>query len=455
MKEQPQYLLAGFLMPHPPLLIESIGADRLDEVAKTTAACNSVAESIANLAPDVIVYVTPHSIVYTDYFHISPGLGARGSFAAFGAPAKNAVAHYDEAFVDSLISLLEERNIYGGTLGEKDNSLDHGVMVPMHFINRKVANYKAVRISQSGMNSYEHYRLGQAIAHTANTLEVKTVILASGDLSHKLTEDGPYGFAKEGPEFDQKIVDILKSGNFLELFTLDPEMCEKSAECGLRSLVVMAGALDGLSVRCEFLSYEGPFGVGYAVSGFYAEDSDEQRFFLEQVEDAEDIYVKLARITLEGVVRTGEVPKITMDLPEEMLETQAGVFVSIKKGRELRGCIGTIAPTRNNIALEIMQNAISAGFSDTRFKEINAAELPLLSYSVDILHPPEAIDDINMLDVEEYGCIVSSGERRGLLLPNLDGISTVEEQVEIAKSKAGILPGEEVKLERFRVIRHT
>jgi AmmeMemoRadiSam system protein A len=137
-----------------------------------------------------------------------------------------------------------------------------------------------------------------------------------------------------------------------------------------------------------------------------------------------------------------------------MIDKQAGVFVSLHKNGRLRGCIGTIAPTTDNIAQEIIQNAISAGLSDTRFERVAVDELPYLDYKVDVLSAPEPISDTSELDVNRYGVIVTSGSKRGLLLPNLEGIDTVDEQLRIAKQKAGISNSEEVRLERFEVIRH-
>lgn len=142
------------------------------------------------------------------------------------------------------------------------------------------------------------------------------------------------------------------------------------------------------------------------------------------------------------------------DVPDEMLKNKAGTFVSIKKNGELRGCIGTIMPTKANIALEIISNAISSGTRDPRFNAVKMDELDLLSYSVDVLLEPEPIDSIKDLDVKKYGVIVRSGFRSGLLLPNLEGVDTPEEQVSIALQKAGISFREDFTMERFEVLRY-
>jgi len=137
-----------------------------------------------------------------------------------------------------------------------------------------------------------------------------------------------------------------------------------------------------------------------------------------------------------------------------MTTRRAGVFVSLKKYGELRGCIGTIKPTTKNIAAEIIQNAISAGTRDPRFLPVEESELSELAYSVDVLGEPEPINTKDELDVKRYGVIVRSGYKSGLLLPNLEGVDTVDYQVSIALQKAGIRPGEPYKMERFEVVRH-
>jgi len=166
------------------------------------------------------------------------------------------------------------------------------------------------------------------------------------------------------------------------------------------------------------------------------------------------IYVKLAKETIENYIKYGKIITLPKNLPEEMITQKAGVFVSIKKFGNLRGCIGTFMPTQENIAYEIIKNAISASVDDPRFSSITTSELNDLTISVDVLSSPEEISDMSQLDPKKYGVIVSSGYKKGLLLPDLEGVDTVEEQVDIAKRKAGIYPGEKVKLYRFEVKRY-
>ncbi len=162
--------------------------------------------------------------------------------------------------------------------------------------------------------------------------------------------------------------------------------------------------------------------------------------------------VKLAKDTVESYVREGEVPSLPEVLTPEMKE-RTGVFVSIHEHGELRGCIGTFEPVGNNVAEEIIANAISSATRDPRFPPISVSELDDLEYNVDILTQPEPIKDKSQLDAKKYGVIVESGFRRGLLLPDLEGVDSVEEQIRICRLKAGISDDEPVNLYRFEVRR--
>lgn len=463
-------ILAACVVPHPPLIVHEVGGGREREIQKTINAYREVMRRIAGLKPDTIVIMSPHSVMYQDYFHISPGKSAGGDFSGFGVKHGTwFTANYDEEFVAALSSTAIRQGIMAGTEGQRDNSLDHATLVPLYFLNEVYKEYKLIRIGLSGMSVSEHYRFGKCIAETSRLLGRRTVFIASGDLSHRLSDDGPYTYAPEGEVFDKEISEVIATGDFGRLLAINPNTCEAAGECGYRSIVAMAGALDGKSVKSELLSYEGPFGVGYAVGWFDPTGDDDQRHFdiifegdekkrLEGIKAEEDPYVRLARYSLEKKVLSGKSAikedALKRDLPREMLENKAGVFVSLKKHGQLRGCIGTTGPITGSIAEEILRNAISAGLEDPRFDDVLPEELPFIVYSVDVLGPSEPIKSISELDVVKYGVIVKSVYKKGLLLPNLEGVDTPQEQVEIALKKAGISPGEAYTMERFEVVRH-
>jgi AmmeMemoRadiSam system protein A len=227
----------------------------------------------------------------------------------------------------------------------------------------------------------------------------------------------------------------------------------------------MAGALDGRKVAAERLTHEDVTGVGYGICSFRPGEPSEERRFLarwrEKQAEAlakrrsnEDSYVRLARETAEKYILKKEWNTVPAWAPAEMTEHRAGVFVSIHEDGRLRGCIGTILPAYGSVAEEIIHNAVSASTRDPRFDPIRPEELERLEINVDVLTAPEKIESKDELDVKRYGVIVSSGSKRGLLLPDLDGVDTVDEQVDIAMRKGGISPREKITLERFEVIRH-
>ena len=459
-------MLGAILTPHPPILLPEVGNGREREISATGQAMRAAAEEVARWNPDVLIVSSPHTILYGDYFHIAPGDGATGNMSAFRAPQVRIEVQYDAPLRREIIRWAQAASLEAGTLGQRDASLDHGVLIPLYFLRKAGVNCPIVRMGLSGFSPLAHYRLGQCVAKAVEKLGRRAVFVASGDLSHKLKDDGPYGFAPEGPVFDKAVTEAMASGDFLKFLTMDPALCHRAAECGLHSFQMMAGALDGLAVWPRLLSHEGPFGVGYAVALFPVTGRDEQRCFAAACEQAqknrikecrarEDPWVHLAQLALETYVRTGKpLERLPEDLPAELTAQAAGAFVSLHIGGQLRGCIGTIAPTRENVAWEIVHNAVSACSRDPRFPPVRPDELDELEYSVDVLGQPEAVDSPDQLDPKQYGVIVSCDHRRGLLLPDLDGVDTVAQQLDIALQKGGIRAEEPYQIERFKVVRH-
>ena len=458
-------ILAAYMVPHPPMIIPQIGRGSEKQIEETIRAYQRIADSIAALRPETVIISSPHAILYADYFHVSPGETAEGDFGRFGAPEIRFREEYDSALVREICRLAREKDFPAGTLGERDRRLDHGVMVPLYFIRQKYSGFRLVRLGLSGFSLPEHYEFGQIIREAVKSTGRRAVYVASGDLSHKLQAHGPYGFAPEGPEYDKKLMDVCSRAAFGELLTFDEDFCDKAAECGHRSFVIMAGALDGMAIKAEMLSHQDVTGVGYGTGIFTPLGDDGQRRFLDRyraeqqeklatARSGEDAYVRLARLTVESFVTSGKKPGIPDWVTKEMRTQKSGVFVSLHKNGQLRGCIGTFLPSRGCVAEEIIANAVSACSRDPRFDPVRPYELGWLEISVDVLSAPERIDGPDQLDVGKYGVIVSKGARRGLLLPDLKGVDTVADQIAIAKRKAGISPDEKVTLERFEVVRH-
>ena len=458
-------ILAAYMVPHPPMIVPAVGRGSEKQITKTIRAYESVADEIAALKPETIIISSPHSVLYGNYFHISPGKSATGDFSRFRAPGVSFREEYDTELAGKICDIAEAKGFPAGTQGERDRHLDHGTMVPLYFVEQQYRDFRLIRIGLSGLPLTEHYAFGQIIGEAVRETGRKVVYIASGDLSHKLQEYGPYGFTPEGPEYDKRIMDVCSRGAFGEMLDFDENFCDKAAECGHRSFVIMAGVLDGLSVEARQLCHEDVTGVGYGICTFHPGEADEERIFLEQWRrkqaealrnrrNSEDSYVRLARETIEKYIVSRKLNTVPEWALPEMKERKAGVFVSIHEDGRLRGCIGTILPVYGSVAEEIIHNAISASTRDPRFDPIRPEELDRLEINVDVLSEPERIDSRDQLDVKRYGVIVSSGGKRGLLLPDLDGVDTVDEQVAIAMKKGGITARDRITLERFEVIRH-
>lgn len=464
-------ILENYLMPHPPIAVPEIGGSDIKNCKDTIEGMNNIAEKIKQLQPDTIVVITPHGPVFRDAICVSTDEELYGNFENFNHPEINMEFENDKIVVANIIDEVKKQDIYVGEVDESfagnygvSTKIDHGCLVPLYFINKKYKDYKFVHITMGMLPNVELYKVGMAIRKGIERSNVNAIVIASGDLSHKLLRNAPAGYDKMGSIFDRKIVDSLRDKPE-ELLYFDRELVNRAGECGYRPLIILLGTMDGYEIKSEVLSYEGPFGVGYAnaVLTPLRENKEFKRLDnlinnkykkAEKLKGNEDKYVNLARTTLETYVKENKIIKLPPNLPDEMLENKAGTFVSIKKDGELRGCIGTTEPTQENIALEIIQNAISAGTNDPRFPPVHPDELDDLTYSVDVLKEPEDIDSIDELDVKKYGVIVQKDYRKGLLLPNLEGIDTVGNQVAVALKKAGINPAENYSMQRFEVERH-
>ncbi|MFZ5625936.1 MAG: AmmeMemoRadiSam system protein A [Bacillota bacterium] len=460
------------LSPHPPVIIPTIGKEELTKVEATVTGMKKWADEVRRAEPDTIVLISPHGTVFSDAITIRKGERVQGNLADFGAPQVKADWPVDVNLLEAigLMAYREQVNVVSLDREEMQRlgakwELDHGAIVPLWYLQEAGLDCALVSVNMGLLAVEELYAFGLAVQRAAGLLGRKVAVIASGDLSHRLTPDAPSGFAPEGKEFDRRIKENLELLQIEEILRLPEELVEKAGECGLRPLIMALGALDGLDAQCEIFSYEGPFGVGYLVCGFKPQGPNPERELLEKLIDrreeeiaarrARESYpVKLARRSLEYYLRNGEILDKPKDLPPE-LEKAAGVFVSIKKHGQLRGCIGTTEPTQPTIAEEIIHNAIAAGTRDPRFWPVEEEELSQLLYSVDILNPAERVNSLSDLDPRQYGVIVRKGRSSGLLLPDLPGVDTVEEQLRIAKQKAGINPmDQDVEIWRFTVTRY-
>lgn len=461
-------IVGAVMVPHPPLAVHEIGRGEETKIQDTLDAYRKAAEFIASKKPDTIILASPHALMYRDYFNVSDGSRASGSFAHFGAGNVKISCAYDRQFTYELTNLLEEKDFPGGIEYDREPDLtdDHGAMVPLYFLQQVYTDFKVVRVGLSGLPLSRHYEMGMYLRQMSDTLHRRAVFIASGDLAHCQKEDGPYGYREQGPEYDRRIMADMGSGDFGRLLAYDPVFCSTAMECGHRSFVMMAGALDRTAVLPKVLSHENTFGVGYGVILFECGAEDPSRNFLDQYREEEkekmqrkrdeaDPWVSLAVQSVRAWVKEKRIIAVPEGLPPEMTARSAGVFVSIHEAGQLRGCIGTMRPVRGSVAEEIIYNAISACSRDPRFDPVEEDELPFLEISVDVLGDMEPVHDRSELDVKRYGVLCSYNGRSGVLLPDLEGVDTVDEQIRIACQKGGINPDrDDFTIERFEVIRH-
>jgi AmmeMemoRadiSam system protein A len=460
-----------FILPHPPILIDEIGKDDVKNCLDVKNAFKVVGEKIKKLKPQTILIITPHGPVFSDGLAISYDGFLEGNLNKFGFDnigyhKKNNVHLVDRIIYETgkidvpCLKLTDENATYFNI----DKSLDHGTIIPMKFIEEFYDDYELVHITYGLFSSEKLYEIGMTIKDAINGLNEDVVVISSGDLSHCLSQEGPYPYHPSGEVFDATVKSLLIQKEIEAFIAMPEKLKSEASECGKRSIDMMLGTLDGYDFQVTEYAYEKPFGVGYLVMGFenLEEDASKCRFkeILEVAQEEikasikrESRFVTLARNAILNYLNLSDT--IFDDrLTKEMLDVQAGVFVSLKKNGALRGCMGTIGPTEENVALEIVSNAIKAAFQDPRFPAVEVGELDEIKISVDVIHTPEEIKSMDALDVKKYGIIVTSDYKRGVLLPDLEGIDTVEEQLRIACQKGQISDQDKKVIERFEVSRY-
>ena len=261
-------LVAAYCVPHPPLIIPACGQGQEKGIQATIDAYEEVAQRIAKHAPDTIIVTSPHAPAYADGFAICATEWLNGDFAKWNAPQEMLSFRTDDLAIQRIIDLATSAGVPVSSPAWRGADMDHATFIPLWFVNKYYSDFKVIVLGLSGLSYDAHLKLGKAIAQTMRDLGRKAVFIASGDMSHKLKADGPYGYNEQGPAFDTLVCEIFKRNKLELLVGLEDDMVEGAAECGLRSFLIMAGALDGLEHTGELLSYEGPYGVGYGIAAF-------------------------------------------------------------------------------------------------------------------------------------------------------------------------------------------
>lgn len=440
--------IAAALLPHPPILVPEIGRGEENFAKSTREAVELVAQRFSELEPDLLVLISPHGALFQDTITALDVEILEGSLSSFGAPQIHLSYENDQELLRKLYDKCYKEKFPLFLINKKmareyelSTSLDHGAIVPLYFMEKKWKKKpKMIHINYGLLSPEELSFFGNLLSSVVGREKGRAVLLASGDLSHHLGK-GDYAYREEGKVFDEKIQQILREGKLQELLDLPEDLIERAGECGLRSLEILQGALESGKYSIENLSYEAPWGVGYLVSYMKGEESMKK-----------DLYLDLVLETLETYFKTG-LRFIPHEKYASILERRGACFVSLHKYGKLRGCIGTLFPREDNLAEEIISNTLSASLEDSRFLPVKKEEIEDLVLQVDLLGDLEETN-LQGLDPNIYGVIVKKGRKLGVLLPDLQGIETVDQQVALAKEKASLQPEEEVELLRFKVERH-
>jgi len=431
-----------------------------------------VASEIENSDAELVVLITPHGPLFVDGLCVYDSPQIVGNFSSFGHKEITGVWDNDTNFINALYQNAQRAQIPFVKLDHKiveefdlSSELDHGAMVPLKLLEASLKDKKVVVINYGLMSVDTLYQFGQLLTETLNVQEKKSIIIASGDLSHYLSESGPYGYREEGVHFDHQYVKAFSEDKWENLLFVDDKLLEQAGECGKRSIEILLGAFDGLAYDSEKIAYEAPFGVGYLVGRLsptkigvesrLPKILDRQKEILAQHIAKESSVVALARQGILKYLSEEETLRPNEKLDIEESGQRFGVFVSLKDSGGLRGCMGSTGGIAPTVEEEIVEMAIKAATKDPRFEEIDLTELDRLTISVDILSKSQQVIDQDELDPSLFGVIVKSNHKQGLLLPNLEGIETIEDQISIVLNKAGIdAKVEEYQLYKFTVNRY-
>ena len=432
------------LMPHPPVLIHEIGRGRECEAAKTL---NGIHELTSKLEkPDLLLVLSPHQPYAPGALFVNRSNFYHGSFAMFGVTNVRITAHSQGQHIVALREYLAKFNIKTYAESVENLTEDQGSMVPLYFLEKAWGELPEIIIaSPIGLTPKEAFDMGKALADFQS--DKRLALLASGDLSHRLTQNAPAGYEPDyAPKFEAAVEEALKNNSPKPIYELDENTLERAGECGLRSLMTMLG-FSSAENEIKIFSHEWPFGVGYCTA--LCELS-------RKLGKEQPAPVQLARETVKRLLENAKLPYNGDEVISSSLWSEhKSCFVSIKtKAGKLRGCIGTLSPMCESLDKEIIANAVSASIHDPRFPPMTQNELSNVIFSVDVLSKAEPVDSIKQLNPKKYGVIVSEGYRRGVLLPDLEGVDTAEQQVQIAAMKAGIYNLDKIKLERFTVTRY-
>jgi MEMO1 family protein len=431
-------IVAGALVAHPPILLAEVGGVQSERVRATAGALRELDGMLSAVDADLAVVISPHSPSSMTSLPVRRGANAGGNLARFRAPHVQVSAQVDVVLADALIA--DGRRAGFSLIWAEETELDHGVVVPLYSLRKTMANKRCIFMGVSGWPLQRFIEFGVWLH--GRLRDRFAILIASGDLSHRLTPDAPYGYRAEGPVFDRVVIDALRERDWKRIEGLDPDLIEEAGECGLRPLGILLGAARAAGLDSQVLSYEGPFGVGYPVVAFTA------TVVAGTAATAGLDVQALGRRAIETYLRTRRLIEPPQPIPAALTAPSA-VFVSLYKDGELRGCVGSVHPTEATAAHELIRYAVASAVRDPRFDPVRLDEVGALTIKVQLLDAAEPTD-ISGLNPRTHGIIVRAGDRQALLLPGIEGIDTPEQQLRAVCDKAGINRNAPLELERFR-----
>jgi AmmeMemoRadiSam system protein A len=454
------------LMCHAPIVLPQIAGAEAARCQVTTQAMHRAARALLAHEPDVIVLVSPHAPRARTRWGISHEENLDGSFARFGHGELALTFRGAPAAARALAAAAEGEGLTTHALPAQ--ALDHGALVPLYFLHEASGFLQAshaadetrytprillVALPHPGLSTRHEVSFGAAVRAAAQASGERWAVLASGDMSHRLTPDAPGGYDPRAREFDRLFVELVQRGDLRAAIALPPELVECAGQDCVQSTAVAAGAVRFAADGAHTFGYEGPFGVGYCEALIYSDraSSDGPPYRL----------VEVALAAIERSLRDER--RLSAEPLAAPWDQPRAVFVTLRSpDGELRGCIGRTEPMFPTLVDEVIDCAIGAATRDPRMRSVSASELPTLALEVSVLAPAESIAGPDELDPARYGVIARQsarhGERRAVLLPGIAGIDTVTDQVRVVLHKAGIDPSLPYRLERFtvdKVIRKT
>lgn len=434
------------LMPHAPILVPGVGRDHHTHVRRTLRAMADVAHRAVAAQPDAVVVISPHAPRRAGAFGIWHTPLLHGSFEQFGSDEDHVDLPLDRTFVDALEREAAARQL--GTWPITDKLLDHGAAVPLAYLTGAGWKGPTAIVSLPASADSELDEFGHAIAAAADRSHHRISVIASGDMSHRLTATAPCGFHADGGVFDRAFIERLRAAGPVNLRAIDAVIADHAAQDVVDSTRIALAATDYQTPGRTVLSYEGPFGVGYGVAVLFQRPDGDNPVPASMLSHPADL-PRVARTAVAAHLDESSAPP-PFQAAGDLLRCQ-GVFVTLRGRKDqLRGCRGSPVPTQPDLVRETWQHAIESAFDDSRFPPLRADELDRVRFSVNLLGPLEPVASPSELDPALYGILVTGANgRKGLLLPGIKGIDTPADQLRLAKHKAGLKPTDHVTIQRF------